>query len=403
MVAPLGGLRVIEVATFVAAPAAATLLADMGADVVKVEAPGGDPWRHFLWDRQGWQATFETNHAFDLDNRGKRSITVDISKPEGAALVRRLCADADIFVTNLIPERRERVGLSPEALHEVNPRLIYASLTGYGDVGPEANRLGFDHAAFWARSGIMGLMGEPPSPPPFCRNGQGDHSASLALLSAILVALRTRDLTGDGQHAEVNLQAAGMWTIGSDIQMALTSREQPRRYDRRAPWNPIRNTYRTRDGRWIVLGMSQGDRFWGPFTEMAGRPDWADDPGYASIDGRGERTEALTAEIEELFAGDDFETWTRRLDEHGMIWAPVAELPEVIADPQAREAGTFCTIDDPVRGPIETLAAPLKLKGADIGPAGPVPQAGQHTEQILAELQLGDEEIADLAAAGVFG
>ena len=156
----------------------------------------------------------------------------------------------------------------------------------------------------------MGLMGEPPSPPPFCRNGQGDHSASLALLSAILVALRTRDLTGDGQHAEVNLQAAGMWTIGSDIQMALTSREQPRRYDRRAPWNPIRNTYKTRDGRWIVLGMSQGDRFWGPFTEMAGRPDWADDPGYASIDGRGERTEALTAEIEELFAGDDFETWT---------------------------------------------------------------------------------------------
>jgi len=230
MTAPLSGIRVLEVANWLAAPAAGALLADLGADVIKVEPPGGDVFREFLLRSMGYAHEFATNYAFQLDNRGKRSVTVALDKPGGPELVRRLAAGSDVFLTNLIQGRRLRYGLSWEDVRAVNTRILYASFSGYGTRGPDENRPGFDYAAFWARSGLMGLLGEPPSPPPLCRGGQGDHTTALNILAAVLAALRLRDQTNEAQHVEVTLQGTGMWTLaGGDLQAALLRDARPAR------------------------------------------------------------------------------------------------------------------------------------------------------------------------------
>jgi crotonobetainyl-CoA:carnitine CoA-transferase CaiB-like acyl-CoA transferase len=401
MTAPLTGIRVLEVANWLAAPAAGALLADLGADVIKVEPPGGEVFREFLLRSLGYTHDFATNYAFQLDNRGKRSVTVALDQPGGPALVRRLAARSDVFLTNLIQQRRLRYGLSWEDVRAASPRVVYASFSGYGTRGPDENRPGFDYAAFWARSGLMGLLGEPPSPPPLCRGGQGDHTTALNILAAVLAALRQRDQTGEAQHVEVTLQGTGMWTLGGDLQAALIAREQPRRHERTQPANPIWNSYPTGCGSWILLVMPQPDPYWPRFCEMIGRPEWAKDPRFDSLHGRREHTVTLTREIEARFAAHDLAHWAARLDEYGLIWAPVATLTDVIDDPQAREMGWFTTLEHETLGRFETLDTPFKLYGADVGARGPAPEAGAHTFDVLAEIGVSDEELAQLATDGV--
>jgi len=404
MTAPLEGIRVLEVASWLAAPSAGALMADLGADVIKVEPPGGDPFRSFLLRSMGYQYEFEANYAFELDNRGKRSVTVALDQPGGPPLVRRMSAHVDVFLTNLIQQRRARYGLTWDDVREVNPRIVYASFSGYGTRGPDRDRPGFDYAAFWARSGLMSLLGEPPSPPPLCRGGQGDHTTSLNLLAAVLAALRLREGTGEAQHVEVTLQGTGMWTLGGDLQAALVAREQPARHDRTRPANPIWNSYRARDGAWILLVMPQPDpHYWPRFCAMVGRPEWARDERYDTLLKRREHTVALTAAIDRLFAEHDLAHWSAKLDEHGLIWAPVATLPEVVDDPQAREMGSFTTITHPTLGSFETLDTPFRIYGAQVGARGPAPSAGEHTFEVLAELGIDDEELARLAADDVIG
>ncbi len=401
MAAPLTGIRVLEVANWLAAPAAGALLADLGADVIKVEPPGGDVFREFLLRSMGYTHDFATNYAFQLDNRGKRSVTVALDKPGGPELVRRLAAGSDVFLTNLIQGRRVRYGLSWEDVRAVNARILYASFSGYGTRGPDENRPGFDYAAFWARSGLMGLLGEPPSPPPLCRGGQGDHTTALNILAAVLAALRLRDQTGEAQHIEVTLQGTGMWTLAGDLQAALVAREQPTRHARTQPANPIWNSYQAGDGAWILLVMPQPDPYWPRFCAMVGRPGWVTDPRYETMQGRRAHNVELTREIDALFAAHDLAHWSAKLDEHGLIWAPVATLTDVIDDPQVREMGWFTTLDHPVHGRFETLSAPFKIYGADVAVRGPAPEAGEHTFDVLSELGVGDEELARLATDGV--
>jgi crotonobetainyl-CoA:carnitine CoA-transferase CaiB-like acyl-CoA transferase len=297
MVAPLEGIRVVEVANWLAAPSAAALLGDLGADVIKVEPPGGDVFRRFDLRAIGYSREFELNYAFELDNRGKRSITVALDRPGGPELVHRLCARGDLFITNLTQPRRERYRLTEEAVREASPRIVYASLTGYGTRGPDAARPGFDYAAFWARAGVMGVLGEPPSAPPLCRGGQGDHTTALNLLAAVLAALRVREQTGEGQYVDVTLFGTGIWTIGADISAALSAREQPARHDRAAPANPIWNSYRTSDERWILFVMHQPEPYWPRFCAAIGEPDWASDERYDSAPKRAERSVELVGAL----------------------------------------------------------------------------------------------------------
>jgi crotonobetainyl-CoA:carnitine CoA-transferase CaiB-like acyl-CoA transferase len=404
MVAPLEGVRVLEVANWLAAPAAAALMADLGADVIKVEPPGGEVYRGFLLQSLGYTYEFATNYAFQLDNRGKRSVTVALERAGGPELVRRMAASVDIFITNLLPERCAKFGLTYDDVRGVNPHVVYTHLTGYGSHGPDAGRPGFDYAAFWARSGLMGLLGEPPSPPPLCRGGQGDHTTALNILAAVLAALRVRDRTGDAQRVEVTLQATGMWTLAGDLQAALLARQQPGRHNRTMPGNPIWNSYQCADGRWVLLVMPVPDPlYWPRFCQAVGRPEWARDERYDTLLKRRERTAELTPQIETIFREHELDYWSARLDEFGLIWAPVAELPDVIEDPQVRTMGWFTTIDHPEHGAFETLATPFHIDGADMGVRGPAPDAGQHTFDVLAALGIEGDELTGLMTAGVIG
>jgi crotonobetainyl-CoA:carnitine CoA-transferase CaiB-like acyl-CoA transferase len=404
MVAPLDGIRVLEVANWLAAPAATALMADLGADVIKVEPPGGDIYRQFVLRSLGYDYDFETNYAFQLDNRGKRSVTVALDRPGGPELVRRMARDVDIVVTNLIHERCVKYGLTYEDVHAANPGVIYVSFSGYGTRGPDANRAGFDFAAFWAAGGVMGLMAEPDAPPPLCRGGQGDHTTALNVLAATLAALRLRDRTGEGQHVETTLQAAGMWTIAGDYSAALVARSDATRLSRNKPTNPIWNTYQCADGQWLLLVMPVPfPNYWPRFCQAVERPDWLTDPRSADLTTLRAHTAEFSAALDVIFARHPRPYWMAKLDEQGLIWANVAKTTEVIADPQVREMGWIAEIDHPQFGKFETLDTPFKIYGSDIGVRGPAPDAGQHTFDILAEFGVSEDEVATLATDGVLG
>jgi crotonobetainyl-CoA:carnitine CoA-transferase CaiB-like acyl-CoA transferase len=401
---PLDGIRVVEVANWLAAPSAAALMADMGADVVKVEPPGGDAFRGFNLRSTGIEFDFATNYGFQLDNRGKRSITLALDRPGASEVVHRLIERADVFVTNLQPERRRRYRLAYADAVAVNPRIVYAGLTGYGQEGPDAHRPGFDYAAFWARSGLMGLSGEPPSPPPMCRGGQGDHTTCLNILAAVLAALRLRDRTGEPQEVEVTLQATGMWTLGTDMAAALAAHQQPERHERTTPSNPIWNSYQCGDGRWLLLVMPVPDPvYWPRFCRALGRPEWADTPAYATMEDRREHGRELADAIGVELAGHDRDHWAARFDAEGLIWAPVATLPEVIADPQVAAMGWVVPVEHEQYGRFETLRAPFIIRGADVRVRGRAPEPGEHTFDVLTELGVSGDDLDRLAGGGALG
>ncbi|MGI8927397.1 MAG: CaiB/BaiF CoA transferase family protein [Tepidiformaceae bacterium] len=404
MAAPLDGIRVLEVANWLAAPAATALMADMGADVIKIEPPSGDIYRHFILRSMGYDHDFATNYAFQLDNRGKRSVTVDLEKAGGPELVRKMAESCDIFLTNLVQRRRVRYGLTFDDVRAVNEKAIYVSFSGYGTRGPDEDRPGFDFAAFWARSGIMGLLAEPDAPPPLCRGGQGDHTTALNVLAATLAALRMRDKTDEGQHVELTLQATGMWTIAGDFAAGLVSKQNPPRISRKAPVNPIWNSYQCGDGLWLLLvNPVPFPRHWPAFCAAAGRPEWATDERYNDIPKLRAQTTALTEEIEGIMAEHPRDYWGAKMDEAGLIWAPVATMTDMIEDPQVHEMGWFATIEHPQFGSFETLDTPFKLYGTDTGARGPAPDLGEHTFEVLAEMGIEGEELDRLATAGVIG
>ena len=392
----LAGTRVIEVANWLAAPSAAAMLADLGADVIKVEPPNGDAWRGNVAGAGERQHSW----AFEGDNRGKRGITVNLDRPEGQAVIQRLAAGADIFITNLVPGRTERFDLTYERLSRDNPRLIYAHLTAVGQEGAERDRLGFDFSAYWARTGMMQLVGDAEAPPMLQRAGMGDHATALALLSGILAALLERERTGQGQALHCSLLNTGLWVLGSDLQIALGSGSAPPKRRATAPPNPIQNRYRCADGRWLLLYMPAGGPYWARLCAALGRPDLADDPRFASLELRAANSVDLCALLAELIATRTLAEWTKALDGHDLIWEPVALPEEAIHDPQARANGYVAPVDHPTFGPIEVLSTPIRFGETPLWPRGPAPEVGQHTEEVLLEAGYSWEAISDLRAAG---
>lgn len=401
MVTPLEGIRVVEVANWLAAPSAAALMADLGADVVKVEHPSGDAWRAY-GQIPGSDPDTDVNPPFELDNRGKRGVGLALDRPGAAGVVHRLVEQADVFITNLTAPRIERYDLSLERLQTVNPRLVYVVLTGYGTRGPDQAKTAFDYSAFWSRSGIMSLIGEPDGPPIPCRPGQGDHATALNLLSGTLAALRLRDRTGEAQRVEVTLQRTGVWTIGADVSTVLITEQQPARINRVEPVNPMFNSYETADGRWLMLVMPTPDRHWRPLCRALGKEDWLEDERYDTLADRAEHTAELTANMSAVIRSRSLADWAARFDAESLTWAPVAELPEVINDPQMEEMNAWAPIKR-AQGTFRTLNTPFDISGTDIGPRGPAPRTGEHTQEVLLEFGFSDEEIAILAAEGAFG
>ncbi len=398
MKAPLEGIKVLEVASWLAAPSCAALMADMGAQVIKVEPPSGDTYRK-MYDALLGDGSVHPNYQFD--NRGKRGIKVNLEDERGAELVRSLAAQADVFITNLTMERLTRYQLTDTAIHEVNPKAVYAVLSGYGTDGPDSDRQAFDQTAFWARSGAMSVFGDRDEGPLISRGGYGDRTTALNLLASILAALRLVDANGEGQYVEVTLQRTGIWALASDTNTALFDRLQPEKTSRNLPPNPIWNCYRTADDRWLLMVMPMATPYWPKFCAMLDRPDWAEDPRLADLPGLMEHTPELMPQIQAEFAAHTLAHWRDRLNAAGLIWEPVTELPDVVEDPALRERGAFTFVIHEQAGAIEIVSAPFHIRGADIMARGPAPDAGQHTREVFAEAGLSAETLAALEQAGV--
>ena len=399
MAGPLTGIKVVEVANFLAVPCCAALMADMGADVIKVEPLAGDPYRWMSSDgTYGFE--FPINYAFEMDNRGKRGISLDLNKPEASDIVRKLTSEADVFVTNLLPRRLEKFGLTYEQISVDNPRLIYLAFSGYGPVGPKKDKLGFDHTAYWASTGLMDLYSQLSSEPIDILNGMGDHTTAPTLLAGVLAAILERQRTGKGRRVTASLLNMGLWVIGADVQEALASGRPLYRRSRVQAVDPLINTYRASDGKWFLMVMPDSDSNWAKLCKAIGHPELIDDPRFATIDGRKSRAPEAIAVLDGIFDEKPLADWVTILDANDVIYAPVREMLDALKDPQVELNDMLRTIEHPQHGPYKILNTPVHLEDTDIGPKSAAPELGQHTEEVLLELGYSWDDITGLQDSG---
>ena len=410
-IGPLDGLLVLEVANWIAGPCCGALLADAGATVIKVEPPEGDSMRYVQRQpasRDGKSPPIGEciDHSFTLDNRGKKSIAVDLTTPAGQQVVRALAAKADVFLTNLLPRRLARFGLDYAAVEASNLRIVYCSVSGWGLKGPHPDKLAFDMTAFFARGGVMGLWGEPDQPPVKPRSGQGDHQTGLAAYASITTALLLRARTGKGSLCETSLVRAATWNIGEDLACALVDGAQPRK-TRTDGDGVATRCYQCADGRWIIVMMPfREDHYWPRFCAALGKPEWAVAGGaYGAPSKLREAARVqLGAKIQAVIRKRDMAYWVEALEAGGCIAGPIATLPEVCADPQLRANGAFRSVAHPVAGTFETVAAPFNLHSTDIRLRGPGPELGADTASVLRDaLGMQEVEVQALVAAGAVG
>jgi crotonobetainyl-CoA:carnitine CoA-transferase CaiB-like acyl-CoA transferase len=393
------GLRVIDCASFIAGPAAATVMSDFGADVVKIEPPGaGDPYRRRATPPVG--PGLAGNPGFVLDGRNKQSLALDLRVAEGRAVLYRLVAAADVFITNYPVPVRRRLGITYDELAPLNERLIYASFTGYGETGPEADKPGFDATAWWARSGLMHLVraGEEASP---ARSlpGMGDHPSAMGTYGAIVTALYQRERTGKGAYVGSSLLANGLWANGCSVQAALCGEKVVPQPPRERGVNALRLHYRCRDHRWILLSIAADEWRWDRFKACLGSPA-LDDPRFASHAERETNAPALIALLDDVFATRDQAEWRRRLDEAGLIFGIVADPDEIADDEQMLASGTLVPFAD---GSGLTVDSPLWIAGQQKRPPCPAPALGEHSDEILRRLGYDAPEIDRLREIGAIG
>lgn len=393
----LNDLKVVEYATYVAAPGAGGILTDWGAAVIKVEPPGGDPIRQFFAS-VGVEAP--GNPVFEFDNRGKRGIVLDTSKADGREALLRLLDGADVFITNVRPGGLKRAGLDFDAVAQRNPRLVYASVTGYGLEGPDADRPGMDTAAFWSRSGLAAMFTPKGAEPVQLRTAFGDHVASMATVSGILAALHERHRTGRGRLVEASLLRAAHYAAGSDLAIQhVYGRIASNRPRANAP-NPLINYFRTADGAWLCLITRQGSRDWIALCRALKREALIEDERFAKARARRDNGAALVALLDDAFGALSLAEAGAALDAEDIIWSPVQKAADAIRDPQLIAAGGVVQTPQNDGGSILAPGGPLRFPGADDGPKGPAPRMGEHTRAVLTEAGYSAEAIEALFASG---
>ena len=402
MHAPLEDITVVEIDNWMAAPSAAAIMADMGARVIKIEPLTGDPMRSSgrppKIDDKSLQAY---DFQFDVDNRGKESICVDLTKPEGIDLVHKLVESADIFLCNLLAQRQTKYRLDPKTLLALNTKLVHATLTGYGTTGPEAWRPGFDVTAFFGRSGLYDSMREGTDGiVPMARPAQGDHTTGLALFGSIMAALRVAEKTGQGQVVETSLYEAAVWTQATDYAVTTIDHAPVRQRSREQLFLPTANRYPCGDGKWVVFNMPE-TRYWPMFCKAINKPEWLDDERLIDVRSRFHLMHELVPLIDEALAAKPRDEWGEIFDQAGLIWGPVLALHEVAADAQAEAINLFPELTHETLGPYRTVNIPMRFANTEVKPRHRAPTLGENTRATLRGAGFDDKTLDQLAERGV--
>jgi len=389
------GLKVVDLASFIAGPGAAVILSDFGADVIKVEPPTGDLYRTVYNIPPYPRAT--DNYAWHLNNRNKRGMAVDLKSPAGATILERLVKWADVLIVNTPRPARKRLRLEYDDIAQWNPRLIYADLTGYGDNGPDANLPGFDITAYWARSGLLSLTRDAGAPPTVPVTGSGDHATAVGLFSAIVLALYRRERTGMGSYVTTSLLAEGVWAAGMMNAAALCDAKFFPLHDRKAPPNAALNVYRTSDDNWFLLVVTP-DKL-AALAGVIGRPDLLADARFSDAAKLAANMGQLTAILEEAFSAQPMAHWHDVLAPAHITFDVVKEPGEVVKDPQLTENGIVVPIEGAGKKLKFTISSPIQVHGVTKVPARRAPELGEHNEQVLEQLGFSATEIEGFRAS----
>ncbi|HKD66340.1 MAG TPA: CoA transferase [Candidatus Binataceae bacterium] len=391
MSGPLSGIKVVELAIWLAGPAAGAMLADWGADVIKIEPPEGDPFRALaMGSRELGRG--EVNPMFHVDNRGKRSVAIDLKKPRGLELAYEMVAGADVFLTNMRLQGLEKMKMDYESLKKVNGRLVYTILTGYGMTGPDRDKAGYDVGSYWARAGVAYETMGPDAEPLFRAGGIGDHNTAVAAVAGTCAALNARHMTGEGQLVATSLMRMGTYYLSSSMFTALRGIRTPP-VTREKSFNVAINCYRDSERKWFWLLGLQGDRAWPGLMRAIGRPELIGDTRFESHSKRYQHARELVAMLDQIFATKPLAEWGPIFDREDVWWCPVQSAAEVMNDPQAEAAGLFVDVPKPEGGVMRQPAGPVDFYGTPWESRSVGPEFGQDTETVLLEMGRSWEDI----------
>src|SRR5256714_5376069 len=391
------GLKVVAFASFIAGPSAAVILSDFGADVIKVEPPSGDLWRHGHQIPPQPQA--KDPYPWHLANRNKRGMALDLKSPSAAQVVEKLVKWADVLIVNTPHPARKRLKLEYDDVAAWNPRLIYADVTGFGEKGPDADLPGFDITSYWARSGLLSMTRDAGAPPTWPVAGSGDNATAVGLYSAIVTALYRRERTGKGAHGTTSLLADGVWSASVSIQGALSGAKFYGPHDRKNPANAALNVYQAADGTWFVLLVTP-DKL-AAVAKAIGRPDLLTDPRFSDPAKLRANMPQLTAILDEVFGAQPMAHWSEVLSGVHVTFGAVRGPEEVINDPQLRANDIVVPIEGAGGKLTSTISSPIQVHGVAKVPAKRAPEIGEHNEEILKELGFDTKAIDGLRASGV--
>jgi crotonobetainyl-CoA:carnitine CoA-transferase CaiB-like acyl-CoA transferase len=390
------GLKVVDLASFIAGPSAAVILSDFGADVIKVEPPSGDLWRHA--HQMPPQPVAKDPYPWHLANRNKRGITLDLKSPAARPVVERLAQWADVLILNTPHPARKRLKLEYDDVASLNPRLIYADLTGFGEKGPDADLPGFDITSYWARSGLLSLTRDAGAPPTWPVAGSGDNATAVGIYAAIVTALYRRERTGKGSYVTTSLLAEGVWAASVSIQAALSGAQFFGLHDRTNPANAAMNLYQAADGTWFVL-LVTSDKL-AAVAQAIGRPDLRTDPRFSDPARLAANMPQLSAILDEVFGAQPMAHWYEVLSAVHVTFGAVRSPQEVIADPQLRANDIIVPLEGAGATLSSTISSPIQVHGVAKVPARRAPELGEHNEQVLEELGFTATDRAGLRADG---